>query len=207
VSISIILVDDHSVIRAGLRSLLNVEPDLQVVGEAGDGHTALRLVEQLRPDVLLADISMPGPTGIEIAAALQKQASQTLVLIVSMYDDPALAAEAIAAGAKGYLTKRAIEQELIKAIRRICAGQTYIQSDVQGGTVEAPRNLPPPDDLSQDERRLVSLLAHGYSRHQIAEQLGLSPAELEQRRTELAQKLGLCSRVELLRYAHEYQLL
>jgi DNA-binding NarL/FixJ family response regulator len=208
VAIRIVLADDHAVVRAGLRALLSTEPDLQVTGEAADGQPALRLVEELRPDVLLSDISMPGPTGIEIAATLHKQGSQTCVLVVSMYDDPALAAEAIAAGAKGYLTTLAIEQELITAIRRVHAGQTYIQSDLRSGTAaEARRALPTPDRLTQDERMLVQLLAHGYSRHQIAERLDLSPAALEQRRMELTQKLGLCSRVELVRYAHEYQLL
>jgi two-component system, NarL family, response regulator NreC len=207
-SITIVVADDHGLIRAGLRALLSGEPDMRVIGEAPDGCEALKLVEQLQPDLLLADICMPGPSGIEIAAELARRGCATRVLVVSVYEDATLVARALAAGARGYLAKRGIEAELLSAVRTVNSGGTYIHSEVRGiAPAEAARALVTPDLLSEDELTLVCLVAHGYSQQQIARELHMSAAALEGRRSELTQKLGLISRVDLVRYAREYRLM
>jgi two-component system, NarL family, response regulator NreC len=206
--ISIVLADDHGLIRAGLRALLSSEPDMLVIGEAQDGDGALELVEQLQPDLLLADISMPGPTGIEIATQLARFGCATRVLVVSVYEDAALVARAMAAGAKGYLAKRGIERELISAVRAVSAGDSYVPSEMRGvASGETVRALVTPDCLNKDERRLLGMVAHGYSQQQMARELGVNVAAVERQRNALNQKLGLCSRVDQVRYAHEYGLL
>jgi DNA-binding NarL/FixJ family response regulator len=176
-----------------------------VIGEAQDGYQALELVEQLQPDLLLADISMPGPTGIEIAARFCRMGCPTRVLVVSVYEDATLVAQAMAAGARGYLAKRSVENELVGAVRAVSCGGTYVHSEMRGVTTGERRvALVTPRCLSESEGRLLRLLAHGYSEQQIAGQLGLSPAAVGEQRSELSQKLGLRSQVDLVRYAHEY---
>jgi two-component system, NarL family, response regulator NreC len=210
-SISIIIADDHGLLRAGLASLLNSEPDMQVVGEAPDGDTALRLTKELHPDVLLADISMPGASGIELAGLLRTIASATRVLIVTMYEDYGLFREAIAAGAAGYLIKRAAQTELIEAVRTVAGGDTYLppaMAEHARSTAQQP-GVPQalPDDLTPAEIEMLRLIAQGQTNVQIAQALGLSPAAAECVRSELARKLGIHSRTALVVYAREHGLL
>ncbi len=122
----ILIVDDHGVLRAGLHALLSVEPDLEVVGEAADGREALRLARELKPDLVLLDLVMAGLGGIEVTRQLKKLLPDTRVLILTVYEDASLASEALQAGAAGYLIKRAVESELINAIRAVCRGDLYL---------------------------------------------------------------------------------
>ena len=130
-SISVLIVDDHTVLLAGLRALLSAEPDLQVIGQASNGTEALRLANQLQPDVVLGDINMPGASGIEVAQQLRGQLPRTRVLILTMYEDANLIEQAMRAGARGYIAKRAVESVLIDGVRAVARGDIYVQSGLR----------------------------------------------------------------------------
>jgi two-component system response regulator NreC len=206
VLISILIADDHSTLRAGLRTLLNAEQDLKVVGEAPDGPQALLLAKQLLPDVLVTDINMPGASGIQVAHELRSLLPATRILILSLYEDHSLVRQALAAGATGYVIKRAVESELINAVRAVAQGETYVDSETQRGLMgkllsRAPVAAPASEPLTAAEQTLLGLLACGYSNQQIAGVLALDLTEVAGRRVDLCDKLGLHSRIELLRYA------
>jgi two-component system response regulator NreC len=135
-SIRILIADDHGVLRAGLHALLNIEPDLEVVGEAADGHEALRLAGELRPDIMLLDLVMPGLGGIEVARQLKKSLPDTRTLILTVHEDVGLLREAFQAGAAGYLIKRAVESELINAIHAVWRGDLYVHPAMTRALVE-----------------------------------------------------------------------
>ena len=211
-SIRILIADDHGVLRAGLRALLNAEPELEVVGEAGDGDEALRLATQLRPDVLLLDISMPGPGGIEVTRRVKQALPDTRVLILTVHEDESLLREAIQAGAAGYIIKRAVESELINAIQAVWRGDVYIHPAMTRALLKevAPATFSdetPVEPLTPRETEVLQLIAQGYTNRQIAEQLTISVRTVETHRANLMDKLGLRSRVELVRYAREHGLL
>jgi two-component system, NarL family, response regulator NreC len=207
--ISILIADDHGLIRAGLRSLLNAAPDLRVIGEAADGGQALALAEQLQPDVVLADISMPVANGIQVAQELKLRSPRINVLIVTMHEDAGMLQEAMHAGARGYLIKRALEAELIAAVRTVARGEIYVHPDVQRLSVtrdEAPvpsQTIP----LNAVERLLLRLLTDGCSGQRIAEELGISHEKASQQKAELMRKLGVQGRVGLIRYAQDHGLI
>jgi len=211
-AIRILIADDHGVLRAGLRALLNAEPDLEVVGEAADGNEALRLVEKLHPDVLLLDISMPGPGGIEVTRRVKRTLPDTRVLILTVHEDEGLLREAIRAGAAGYIVKRAVESELINAIHAVWRGDLYVHpamtrallKDLQASVTP---EQPPVEPLTPRETEVLSLIAQGYTNRQIAEKLSISVRTVESHRANIMGKLGLRSRVELVRYAREHGLL
>ena len=217
-NISILIADDHGVLLAGLRALLSAEPDMQVVGQASNGVEALRLAAQLQPDVVLADINMPGASGIEIARQLSGRAPRMRVLILTMYEDPNLIAQAMRAGARGYIAKRAVERELIDGVRAVARGEIYIQSQLRESALEgahpghqaakigsgAQGNL---GELSDQERELLALMVTCATSHEAAEALGLDRAELEKLRNSLGDKLDLHSRVEWARFAREHGLI
>jgi len=213
VTVRILIADDHGVLRAGLRALLNAEPDLQVVGEAADCDEAVRLSGVLCPDVVLMDISMPGPGGgIEAARRLKELLPDTCVLILTAHEDKGLLREAIRAGAAGYIPKVAAESELVNAIRAVARGDLYVHSALTralladaaqpstGGAVGA-------EPLSPREIEVLRLVARGFTNRQVAEALNLSVRTVESHRANLMDKLGLHSRVELVRYASEHKLL
>jgi two-component system, NarL family, response regulator NreC len=209
-TVSIIIADDHGLLRAGLASLLNSEPDLQVIAEAADGDTALDLAKELRPDVLLADISMPGASGIEIARALRTAAPGTRVLIVTMHEDLGLVREAISEGAAGYLIKRAAQEELLTAVRTVAKGDTYLPpalADRLRGTAHQPRETRAAPDLAPAELEMLRLIAHGHTNAQIAVTLGISAEAAACVRAELSRQLGIHSRTSLVAYAYEHGLL
>ncbi len=212
ISTTILIADDHSVLRAGLRSLLNAEPDFQVVGEAADGSQAVILAVQLQPDIVVTDINMPGANGIEVTQELREQLPRTRVLILSMHEDSSLVRRALEAGASGYIGKRAAEAELIQAIRAVANGATYVQPEMQRNvTLDLLRNamvaVPGSDSLSERERKLLSLLASGRTNRQIADILSIDLGTLVEWRNELTEKLGLRSRIELLKYARDQGLM
>jgi two-component system response regulator NreC len=202
-SIRILIADDHGVLRAGLRALLNAEPDLDVVGEASDGHEALRLAGELRPDVVVLDLVMPGLGGIEVAWQLKKSLPDTRTLILTVHEDVDLLREAIQAGAAGYLIKRAVESELINAIHAVWRGDLYVHPAMTRALVKdlppAPLVPAPPKSLTPREIEVLRLIAQGYTNVQIAEGLSLSVRTVEIHRTNLMRKLGLCNRAILSR--------
>jgi len=212
-SISVLIADDHTVLLAGLRALLSAEPDLQVIGQASNGTEALRLANQLQPDVVLGDINMPGASGIEVAQQLRGQLPRTRVLILTMYEDANLIEQAMRAGARGYIAKRAVESGLIDGVRAVARGDIYVQSGLRETQLEGATSAPPqatPGDvsaLSPPERQLLALMATGVTSHEAADALGRDHTELENLRTSLGSQLGLRSRVELARFAREHGLI
>ncbi len=211
-TIRVLIADDHGVLRAGLRALLNAEPDIEVVGEAGDSYETLIQTEALLPDVLLLDISMPGLGGIEVTRQVRRTFPQVRVLILTVHEDESLLQEALRAGAAGYIVKRAVESELINAIRAVWRGDVYIHPSMTRALLKevvSPPSAarPPQEPLTPRETEVLRLVALGYTNRQIAEQLGISVRTVESHRANIAGKLGLRSRVDLVRYAREQGLL
>ena len=214
-SIQILIADDHGVIRAGLRALLGAEPDLEVVGEAADGQEALHSANALRPDVILLDLSMPGLSGIEITRRLTETMPELRVIILTVHEDEGLLRESIQAGAAGYIVKRAIGSELIDAIRTVWKGNLYVHPTMTRALLKDISPTPDSDEPSSEsleealtprEIEVLCFIAQGYTNRQIAEALGISVRTVEGHRANLVDKLGLQSRVELMRYAKEYGL-
>lgn len=210
--IDVLIADDHGVIRAGLRALLNAEPGLQVVGEATDGQETLRLANELHPDVVLLDISMPGPGGIEVTRQLKAALPGTRVLILTVHEDESLLREAMRAGAAGYITKRAIKPELINAIHAVGRGDLYVHSAMTRALLRDLSPSPPAreglvEPLTPREIEVLRLIVQGYTNRQAAEVLSISVRTVESHRANIMDKLGLRGRVELVRYAMEHGLL
>jgi two-component system response regulator NreC len=210
-AIRVLIADDHGVVRAGLRALLIAEPDLQVIGEAADGEEAVRLAVRRQPDVVVMDISMPGPDGIEATRALAEQAPGVRVLLLTVHEDPALLREALRAGAAGYVIKRAVESELINAIRAAAAGDLYVHPSMTRSLLEekgpAPANGGALALLTPREIEVLRLIAEGHTNTQIADLLCLSPRTVETHRANVRSKLSLDSRAELVRFATRHGLL
>ena len=207
----VLIADDHGVLRAGLRALLKTEEDLQVVDEAADGDTALRLASRLRPDIVLLDLSMPGPGGIEVTRKLKEMLPATRVLILTVHEDETLLREALNAGASGYIIKRAVESELISAIHAVSRGEIYVHPAMTKWLLKEPAPAAPkrrdPAALTPREIEVLRLIVQGHTNSQIAEVLRLSVRTIESHRANLMGKLGLQSRVELVRYAVKNKLL
>lgn len=203
------MADDHAVLRAGLRLLLDAQGDIEVVGEVGDGWEVSRQARDLQPDVVLMDLSMPGPQSGEVIRRVRRACPTTRVLILTMHDDAAYLASALAAGAAGYLVKKVADSELVLAIHAVHAGRTFVDMTQtvrpppppDGGRAGADRERP--KDLSRREREVLQLLAQGHSNQQIADRLRLSVKTVETYRTRLRQKLCLKGRADLYRFAAE----
>lgn len=211
-SIRILLADDHGVIRAGLRALLAGFPDMNVVGEAIDGSDVLGKSIELKPDIVLMDLSMPNLGGIEATRLLQQRASNVRVLILTVHEDESLLKEVIRAGAAGYVVKRAAQEDLIHAIRVVARGDLYVHPSLTRAlfaesSPSAAFTASGSETLSLREIEVLQLLAKGYTNRQIAEQLSLSPRTVEGHRANLSAKLGLRSRVELVEYAEKHGLM
>ena len=211
-SIRILIVDDHGVLRAGLRALLSAEPDLEVVGETGDGGEVFSLASELQPDVILLDISLPGLSGIEITRRLKEVLPAVRVLILTFHEDESLLHEAIKGGAAGYIVKRAAESELIDAIRAVWRGDLYIHPIMTRAlfkdlTASPVSNKTPGESLTPREIEILRLIAQGYTNRQTAEALSISVRTVESHRGNLMDKLNLRSRVGLVRYAKEHGLI
>lgn len=210
--VRILIADDHGVLRAGLRALLNAEPDMQVVGEATNGQEALRQADELHPDVVLLDISMPGLGGIEVTRRLKAALPNAHVLILTVHEDEGLLREAMRAGAAGYITKRAIEPELINAIHAVWRGDLYVHPAMTRVLVQdlaraSPGGREPVEPLTPRETEVLRLIAQGYTNRQAAEALGIGVRTVESHRANIVSKLGLRGRVALVRYAKERGLL
>lgn len=202
-----LIVDDHGVLRAGLRALLAGEADLEVVGEAADGDEALRMAGELSPEVVLMDITMPGMDGIEATRKLLAEMPSARVLLLTVHADSSLLREALKAGAAGYILKRAVESELINAIRAVARGDLYIDPAMTRALLTEPARNPCRDNLNETltsrETEVLQLIAGGYTNRQIAEKLTISVRTVEGHRANIMGKLDLRSRVELVRYARE----
>lgn len=206
--ITILLADDHSIVRKGLRSVIEGEPDLRVVGEAGNGREAVRLCEQLRPAVAVIDIAMPQLNGIDTTIQILKLHTDTKVIILSMHSDETYVLRALTAGAKAYLLKDSAEADLLPALRAVAQGRTYFSPKVGETLLEdyvrylRQRNLEDSYDLLTDrEREVLQLLAEGKSNKEVANLLGLGLSTVETHRTNLMQKLNLHSTAEIVLYA------
>ncbi|HEY1355033.1 MAG TPA: response regulator transcription factor [Solirubrobacterales bacterium] len=197
--ITIVLADDHTVIRAGLRNMLEEEPDLRVIGEAGDSATAAKLAHDRRPDVLVLDLQMPGAEPPRDIENLRESAPSTTIVVLTMLSDPRRARELLRAGAAGYVLKQAAERNLTAAIRTAAAGGSYMDPELGGAMAKLEAD--PLDDLSERERELLRLLALGHTNRQIGEQLFLSVRAIEVNRAKLLEKLGIESRPDLVRFA------
>ncbi|MGD1148845.1 MAG: response regulator transcription factor [Thermoanaerobaculaceae bacterium] len=210
--IRILIADDHAVVRSGLREVLRTDPDLEVVGEAEDGTETLRLAGTLHPDMILLDITMPPENGIKTAKQLKEEHPEIIVLFLTMHEEESLLHEALRAGASGYVIKRADRSEIIRAIHATSQGDIYVHPAMtrallhQPVTTEHRRGLPA-ITLTRRELDVLRLLAKGNTNRQIAELLGLSRRTVENHRANLMGKLGLVSRVELVNYAEEHNLL
>lgn len=199
--IHIVLADDHEVVRAGLRLLLEAEPGFEVVAEAGDVDGALRYVRGHKPQVLVLDLNMPGTMTSLDAIPLIKEASPTTsVVVLTMQDDPAFARSALQAGALGYVLKEAADNELIEAVQRASGGDSYLNPRL-GAALAALRPASPPDELTERETEVLRLIALGHTNAEIAEQLHLSVRTVESHRAHIQQKLRRTTRAELVRYA------
>jgi two-component system response regulator NreC len=200
--ITIVLADDHQVVRSGLRLLLQGEQGMHVVGEVGDADAALRMVATRIPDVLVLDLNMPGRTSRSAIRELSASDSPTRVVVLTMEDDPAFVREALQAGAAGYVLKEAADEELVAAVRAAASGGTYLNPSLGARLAATPAGPPgPPDDLTEREVDILRLIALGHTNSEIAEQLFLSVRTVESHRAHIQQKLGRSNRAELVRYA------
>jgi len=202
--IRVVIVDDHAVVRAGLRLLLEREEDLEVVAEAGTAEEGVRAARLEKPDVILLDVVMPGKSGIESAAEMIQASKGAKVLVLSMQDDPSYVREAFSAGASGYMLKEAADTELVQAVREVAVGGRYVHpalgARLAQAEVEAARRAAS-DPLSDREREVLRLLALGHTNQEIAKTLFISVRTAETHRAHIMQKLGLGTRAELVRYA------
>lgn len=208
--IRLLLVDDHEIVRAGLRMLFLAEPDMTIVGEAGSGQEALRLVRELKPDVVLMDVAMPGMTGIEATRQIKDASPETAVLALTMYEDEQYFFEMIHAGAAGYIPKRAAPDDLVSAIRVVSQGNVFLYASLARYLVNEVLNQPEAgkassaaEALTAREREVLVYIAEGDTNREIAEKLVISPKTVDRHRENIMRKLNLHNRVELVRYAIE----
>jgi len=203
-TIRVLVVDDHAVVRTGLRRILDAEPDIETVGEAPNAERAVFEAIEHRPDVVLMDVVMPGKSGIEGTPAVLQAAPEAKVLVLSMQDDPRYVREAFDAGASGYVLKEAVDAEVVAAVRAVAAGERYVHPALGARLIAADaeeRKRAEADPLSDREREVLRLLALGHTNQEIAKMLFISVRTAETHRAHIMQKLHLGSRAELVRYA------
>jgi two-component system, NarL family, response regulator NreC len=208
--IRLLLVDDHEIVRAGLRMLFMAEPDMTIAGEAGSGQEALELVRKLKPDVVIMDVAMPGITGIEATRQIKEAYPETAVLALTMYEDEQYFFEMLHAGAAGYIPKRAAPDDLVAAIRVVSQGNVFLYASLARYLVNEVVNQPdaglPASDgekLTPREHEVLTCIAEGQTNREIAEKLVISPKTVDRHRENIMRKLNMHNRVELVRYAIE----
>jgi two-component system, NarL family, response regulator NreC len=204
--VRVLIVDDHAVVRSGLRRLLDAEKDIQTVGEAANADRAVFEALDVKPDVVLLDLMMPEKGGIEGMPALLQAVPEAKVLVLSMQDDPRYVRAAFEAGASGYVLKEAADTEVVAAVRAVAAGERYVHPALGARLIAAEteeRRRAEQDPLSEREREVLRLLALGHTNQEIAKQLYISVRTAETHRAHIMQKLSLSSRAELVRYALE----
>jgi two-component system response regulator NreC len=206
--IRILLADDHTILRAGLKMMLNAQPDMEVIGEAQDGRQAIEETQKLRPDIVLMDITMPDLNGIEATRQIKRLVPDVKILMLTMHEHDEYVFQALQAGASGYMLKEAADTELITALHVITSGQFYLsptaQSVVVGDYLQKVRTGEERDSyssLTEREREILKLVAEGFTNNQIAERLVISPKTVDTHRTHIMDKLNMHSRAELIKYA------
>jgi two-component system response regulator NreC len=206
----VLIVDDHAVVRSGLRLVLEAEDGIEAVGEAGTARDAIFEARSVKPDVILLDVVMPDQSGLEIIPTLLKENPDAKVLVLSMQDDPQYVREAFGAGASGYVLKEAADNEVVAAVREVAGGGRYVHPELGARLVAAEteeRRRAEEDPLSERESEVLRLLALGHTNQEIAKQLFISVRTAETHRAHIMQKLRLSSRAELVRYALDRGLL
>jgi two-component system response regulator NreC len=213
--ITILIVDDHAILRSGLKMLVNAQVDMEVVSEAPDGDRAVQAARETRPDVALMDLTMPGSGGLRALEQIAQCCPDTRVLVLTMHDDPAYLRSVLAAGASGYVLKRAVDTELLSAIRAVHRGGIFVDPSLahvfvqdalekRGATGNAVRSL---NILSERERQVLELIARGYGSQEIARHILVSVKTIETYRARIAEKLGLRTRSDIVRFALQMGLL
>jgi DNA-binding NarL/FixJ family response regulator len=211
--IQVFIADDHAVLRAGLKLLIDAQDDMQVIGEAGDFANALAQLQRLRPDVVTLDLSMPGGLGLKAIEGIRSAAPKSRVIVLTMHDDPAYLRTALALGAAGYVVKSAADSELISAIRAVNQGRVFVDARssaaasgvgaaAPGGAIQSQL-----EKLSAREREVLSLIAQGHTNQAVADRLDVSVKTVESYRSRVMTKLGLTNRADLTRFAIEHGLL
>jgi two-component system, NarL family, response regulator NreC len=203
--IRVVIADDHAIVRRGLRMLLDGEGGFEVVAEAGDAQAARRYVHGHHPDVLVLDIQMPGGSSLEMVPAIRAESPETQIVVLTMQDEAAYARQAMRAGVLGYVLKEAADDELVEAVRRAAAGETYLNPRL-GARVAAELPPGPPDGLSPREVEVLEMIALGHTNTEVASALYVSVRTVEAHRAHIQQKLMLRSRSELVRYALDHGL-
>ncbi|MFN8442476.1 MAG: response regulator transcription factor [Caldilineaceae bacterium] len=208
--IRLVLVDDHQIVRAGLRMLFQAEPDMEIVGEASSGSEAITAVATLRPDVVIMDVAMPGMNGIEATRRIREMSPETAVLALTMHEDEQYFFEMLNAGAAGYIPKRAAPDDLVSAIRVVHQGNVFLYASLARFLVKDVLERPsdgtvweahPADTLTAREHEVLICIAEGRTNHEIAEALVISPKTVERHRENIMTKLNLHNRTELVKYA------
>jgi two-component system, NarL family, response regulator NreC len=206
--VRVLLADDHGIVRKGLRFVLEQEPGMTVIAEASNGREALRMCEELKPEIAILDIAMPQLNGIEAVSLIRKASPQTASLILSMHSDETYILRALSAGAKGYILKDAVEDEILPAVRSVLSGKSYFSPAIAKTLLEdyvrylRQRGLEDSYDLLTDrEKEILQLLAEGRANKDVANLLNLSVTTVETHRTNMMQKLGLHSAAEIVLYA------
>ena len=208
--IRLVIIDDHQLVRSGLRRLLENQEDMTVEDEAGTAYDAVRLARLHKPDVILLDVVMPGGSGLEAIPEIREAAPDARVLTLSMQDDASYVRQAFAAGASGYVLKEAADEELLAAVREVAEGGRYVDPQLGARLAAADAAAAADvdaDPLSDREREVLRLLALGHTNQEIAQMLYLSVRTAETHRARIMQKLGLTTRAELVRYALDHGLL
>lgn len=207
-TIKIILADDHTIVRQGLKLILSSQPDLEVIGEAANGREAIDLAARTKPDIVLMDVAMPELNGIEATRRMVEANSRIKVLVLSMHKEPVYVREILRAGARGYILKDAIDTELINAVRSVAKGDGYISPAVSGALLSDYRKdvSDPVDLLSNREREVLQLIAEGKTNKEIAGKLNLSVYTVDSHRGKIMEKLNLHSTGELVRFALKHGL-
>ena len=207
-TIKIVLADDHRVVRAGLRLLLDNEDDFEVLAEAGDVAECVRKVSAFRPDVLILDLNMPGESSLAAIPKIRASDPETQIVVLTMQNDPNFARDALRAGAIGYVLKEAADGELVQAVRQAAQGLTYLNPGLGAKLAAAPVERPTaPDMLSAREVEVLKLIAQGHTNSEIAAQLYLSVRTVESHRAHIQRKTGRTTRAGLVAYANEHDLL
>ena len=213
--IRVMIADDHAILRAGLRMLVNAQADMEVVSEAADGEKAVETARETRPDVALLDLTMPRVGGMKALETMARDCRKTRVLVLTMHDDPAYLRSALAAGASGYLLKRAVDSELIAAIRAVHRGGIFVDPRLAGVLVQdvlakgktKAGSKRPVNILSRRELQVLTLVARGYTSAEIAKQIFVGVKTVETYRSRLTEKLGLRTRSDVIRFAVQMGLL
>jgi two-component system response regulator NreC len=204
--IHLLLVDDHEIVRAGLKLLFQTEKDMDIVGEVGSGDQALRAVSELKPDVVIMDVAMPGMSGIEATRRIKEISPDTAVLALTMHEDEQYFFEMLNAGASGYIPKRAAPDDLVSAIRVVSQGNVFLHSTLAKFLVKDvldKASTPAAEELTPREREVLTYIAEGYTNREIAEDLVISVKTVDRHRENIMQKLNFHNRIELVKYAIE----